>query len=77
MKRVLKVFICICLFIVPNGFAVATDSFSADSHVFQEIILSTPQNEQEQDYLGVKGKGTFTIPQIKAEIVIIQIFSMY
>jgi hypothetical protein len=28
-------------------------------------------------YLGVDGRQTFAIPQIKAEVVLIEIFSMY
>ena len=49
----------------------------AESDKLPEIILSVPKNTEHQKYLGITGKGTFTIPQIKAEVVIIEIFSMY
>jgi hypothetical protein len=42
-----------------------------------EITLEAPQNTELQMYLGVSGKQTFAIPEIKAEVVLIEIFSMY
>jgi hypothetical protein len=42
-----------------------------------EIKLAAPLNVEFQQYLGVSGKQTFSIPEINAEIVLIEIFSMY
>jgi hypothetical protein len=42
-----------------------------------DIFLVTPKSPEHQDYLGITGKKTFKIPEIKAEVVIIEIFSMY
>jgi len=42
-----------------------------------EIKLSIPKDSSEKDYLGFFGFGTFKIPEIKAKLVIIEIFSMY
>jgi hypothetical protein len=42
-----------------------------------EITFAAPQDTELQLYLGVNGKQTFTIPEIRAEIVLIEIFSMY
>lgn len=44
---------------------------------FPEITLPVPQTAGEQDYLGIKGKGSFKLSQIKTQIVILEIFSMY
>ena len=41
------------------------------------IDLAVPQNTEHQEYLGIGGSKTFTIPDIKAEVVLIEIFSMY
>jgi peroxiredoxin len=41
------------------------------------IKLPVPKSIEEKSYLGLKGEGLFTIPQIKANVVIIEIFSMY
>ena len=39
--------------------------------------LPIPKNPEERNYLGLSGSGSFKIPQIKAKVVIIEIFSMY
>jgi thiol-disulfide isomerase/thioredoxin len=41
------------------------------------IVLPIPKSAEEKAYLGLSGSGTFKIPQIKADVVIIEIFSMY
>jgi len=41
------------------------------------IKLPIPKSPEEKSYLGLEGEGSFTIPQIKANVVIIEIFSMY
>ena len=42
-----------------------------------EITFAAPLNTELQLYLGLSGKQTFAIPEIKAEVVLIEIFSMY
>jgi len=59
------------------GFAVAEIKPPAEGGILPEIILSAPENSELQQYLGLTGKKTFTIPEIKAEVVLIEIFSMY
>jgi len=39
--------------------------------------LPVPKDRGETTYLGVSGAGPFKIPQIKANVVIIEIFSLY
>ena len=41
------------------------------------INLPVPKNPDERNYLGLSGSGLFKIPQIKAKVVIVEIFSMY
>jgi hypothetical protein len=57
--------------------AVAAIKPPAEGGILPEIVLSAPENSELQEYLGVTGKKTFTIPEIKAEVVLIEIFSMY
>jgi len=46
--------------------------------VLPDITLSVPEMSAQQDYLGIdKNKKTFRISEIKAEVVLIEIFSMY
>jgi len=39
--------------------------------------LPIPKNPAEKAYLGLSGGGFFKIPQIKAKVVIVEIYSMY
>ena len=46
--------------------------------VLPDITLSVPELQTHQDYLGITNNTkTFHIPEIKAEVVLIEIFSMY
>jgi thiol-disulfide isomerase/thioredoxin len=45
--------------------------------VLQKINLPIPKNPEEKSYFGLSGVGNFKIPQIKANLVLIEIFSMY
>ena len=45
--------------------------------VLPEIVLKTPEQPRHQAYLGITGKKSFTVPEIDARIVIVEIFSMY
>jgi hypothetical protein len=40
-----------------------------------EIQLPYPKNKAHQKYLGLTGEGTFGLQDIKAEVVLIQIFA--
>ena len=60
------------------GFAGAEVKPPAEGGALPAVhFLRVPDNSELQQYLGVSGKKTFTIPGIKAEVVLIEIFSMY
>ena len=65
---------CFLLFSAPTG---AASQPPAVGGKLPEITFAVPQNTELQLYLGVSGKQTFAIPEIKAEVVLIEIFSMY
>ena len=44
---------------------------------FPDIILSVPENPLDKAYLGLREKDTFKLSQIKADVLIIEVFSMY
>ena len=78
MRFILKfIFVLILCLLAVVGFAVAEIKPPAEGGILPEIVLSAPDNSELQQYLGVAGKKTFTIPEIKAEVVLIEIFSMY
>ena len=73
-KILLAAAIC---FLLSVGSAGAASEPPAVGGKLPDIELGAPQNPELQLYLGVSGKQTFAIPEIKAEIVLIEIFSMY
>ena len=78
MRCILKfIFALILCPLAGVGFAVTEIKPPAEGGILPEIILSAPENSELQQYLGLTGKKTFTIPEIKAEVVLIEIFSMY
>jgi hypothetical protein len=78
MRFILKFIfaLSLCLLAVV-GLAGAAIKPPAEGGILPEIVLSAPENSELQQYLGLTGKKTFTIPEIKAEVVLIEIFSMY
>jgi hypothetical protein len=68
----IAVFVLIC----SSNLALAT-SPPKKGGVLPEINLPLPEDSAHRSYLGLAGSGLFQIPQIKAEVVIIEIFSMY
>jgi hypothetical protein len=71
-------------FILWLGIILLTAGFSrADSQplkvggVLPEFSLSAPSSGEHQQYLGIEGKDSFAIPEIRADIVIIEIFNTY
>jgi hypothetical protein len=64
------------LFLFP-GIGGADTTPPAEGGVLPPISLDVPQSAKYQHYLGIAGKNQFMIPEIKAEIVLIEIFSMY
>ena len=81
MKGVKKPLICfaafaICLLLATHA-GLAFTSAPAIGESLPSFELPIPQDAGAQSYLGLSGTGQFTIAQIEAKVVIIQIFSMY
>ena len=78
-----KIIMGLCLMLMFGGFGgqvapcQAADAPPPEGGVLPNISLPIPEKPEEQQYLGLDGKGTFTVPKIRAEVVIIEIFSMY
>ena len=66
--------ICSFLIICP---AQAADKPPATGETLPSFKLAVPDNDQARSYLGLSGSGQFTVPQIDAQVVIIEIFNMY
>lgn len=59
-----------------SGLRAATEP-PPEGGVLPQFELPVPEDAQARAYLGLSGSGKFAIPQIKARLVIIEIFSMY
>ena len=77
MRVIFKCFVfLIGIILLCPSFSMAESQPPAVGGVLPEFTLSVPKNEDHRKYLGVAGK-TFLIPEIKAQVIIVQIFSMY
>ena len=66
----------ICLYLTGDAAGAASQP-PAEGGELPEIILTAPPSTEHQQYLGITGIKSFTIPEVKAEVVLIEIFSMY
>ena len=65
-----------CFLLAINS-AVALNEPPAVGGALPLLELTVPQNEEAKSYLGLSGSGQFTVPDIDARAVIIEVFSMY
>jgi thiol-disulfide isomerase/thioredoxin len=67
----------ISCFTLYAGAARASGLPPAEGDTFPEILLPSPQKWSEREYLGLDHVGPFKISQVKADTLIIEVFSMY
>jgi peroxiredoxin len=78
-----KIIVCMLVVIMTAfmivGYGLAASSPPAVGGMLPDIKLSMPKDSAEKSYLGLGffGFGSFKIPEIKASLVIVEIFSMY
>ena len=76
MKKVSILSVLIYLFLSSYMVFAGTDP-PQKGGLLPEITLSVPQDPENQKYIGLSGEGQFSIPQIKADVVLVEFFSMY
>jgi thiol-disulfide isomerase/thioredoxin len=78
MKRILIVFVLAVVFSLSIGLSAFTANKPPQKGEMLPVMsLPIPKSPAEKSYLGLSGEGFFKIPQIKAKVVIIEIYSMY
>ena len=77
MKRLMFSTIPVVLCLMLSHPAAAANLPVSSDDVLPTINLTVPKNADEKAYLGLSGSGFFKIPQIRAKLVIVEIFSMY
>lgn len=65
------------LMLTATSSAIAGEEVLTKGAFFPSVKLAVPDDAAHKKYLGLSGSGTFDIPDIKAKIVIVEIFSMY
>jgi hypothetical protein len=76
-KTVVSLAVILSIVFMMHGFVVADNPIPKTGEVLPAIKLKMPENAEHRNYLGLSGSGEFSIPNIKAQVVIIEIFSMY
>jgi peroxiredoxin len=81
MKKIVSIPILILGMLATSAWpfhsVMAADKPPVKSDTLLQIRLSIPKDTNEKRYLGISGEGYFRISQIKATVVIIEIFSLY
>ncbi len=76
--KTISMFIFVITIAACSSLQVAAEKHVLDiGNQLPTINLTTPMDQSLRDYLGLKDKENFTLNEIKGEIVIIEIFSMY
>ena len=61
-------------------FLIQTNVFASEKPIkkgdpFPEFKLAVPKDPNQQDYLRIKGKDTFSVTDIQTKVVVIEIFN--
>ena len=73
---ILLLFILV-LFAVVHYPVVAASKPPAQGTVLPQFQLEVPKDSEAKSYLGLSGSGEFTVSEINAQVVVIQILSRY
>lgn len=63
--------------VLLHGSGFAREPFTVDPKVLSQLRLDPSESENAATYLGIRGKEPFTLPQVAAKTLIIEVFSMY
>jgi thiol-disulfide isomerase/thioredoxin len=77
MNKIIRHLLVLFFLVMFAAAASAVTKPPSEGDLLPEIVLTGPKTLDQQKYLGLSSENTFTIPQIKANVVIVEIFSMY
>jgi len=78
MKKTMMFFAVLSVwFCVLSSAPLAAEKPLAKGDALPAIKLPVPETPGAKNYLGLTGEGSFAVSQIKAQVVIIEIFNMY
>jgi hypothetical protein len=76
-KLTYLVFVLVIFCCLLSSPVLAVEQPPAVGSILPPIKLLVPDDPQAKSYLGLSVGKQFTIPEIKAQVVIIEIFNMY
>jgi thiol-disulfide isomerase/thioredoxin len=57
--------------------SIGADPINVMGEPLSRLEFGIPEDAGDKAYLGLSGAGIFRLPQVKAEIIIIEVFNMY
>jgi peroxiredoxin len=76
-----KLIVCLMVFAVlvvaVDGITEETEKLQVNPSVLEQIDLAVPERSTDMEYLGLAKGKTFKIGQVKANLLLVEIFSMY
>ena len=73
-SRSITLFGCLMAAVMISASVAASTTPPTEGGILPDIILESPQDAAHRSYLGLEGKESFKIPEIRASVVIIEIF---
>lgn len=77
MARIRGILAVVVLILNSWGLGIAEIRIPETGEQFPRIELGVPENDEHKTYLGIQNDKSFDISQIDADVVIVEIFSMY
>ena len=77
MARIWVILAGMILILSVWGAGIAEIRIPEAGEAFPPIKLDVPEDEAHQNYLGIRSGKSFGLKQIDADVVIVEIFSMY
>jgi hypothetical protein len=62
---------------VGNDLRAQGSKLIKKGEAFPDVALKTPSQAKDKAYLGISGGATFTIKDLKAEVILVEIFDVY
>lgn len=69
--------ICVVLLLAGSGQCGNSNKISVNGDVLSELEFVAPENPVDRKYLGLPEGKKFRLPQVKAKLLVIELFSMY
>ena len=76
-KLLILLLFFLALFALVHYPVVAAGKHPAPGTVLPQFQLEVPEDAEAKDYLGLSGSGGFSVSEINAPVVVIQLFSRY